>query len=1548
MLPWENFKNGPVGPDRAFEAFTAQLFERWLRRTHRVLQTYVLHGAGGDGGVEAFATLQDGNVIGLQAKWFPGTLNSQRVAQIRSSIEKACGTFPQLIHYCVAMPLNLTKGAQAKRVKKSAKRSGGERRKGGVERWEELVESVTIVRPNLVIDRWDESRLFRELAAPGNQEIRALWFDHQLTMEALRRSWDRVKARLGNRYVPDLHATGQIEDTVASDVYDATRVAERIEAIETAGALFPAARLAIGAFSSHTAGRYGQLASLMETATADLEWLESRVQPLLAAQSCGPDVDLPEMRQAMVAVRALRREMDRLKQTSGYFTAADLCGRSLTDAVAAQETLSIIAAALRNARSPRLIVGPPGCGKTHALAHVVHSAVDAGAPAVCILCHPGDDFLDFMAVLQRALDTPGWSVGRMLDALEALALLTAAQCHLGQPVFVRTLLVIDGLEETASWTNWKDHLAELRAEAAHRPRLHVVLSMRPETAAALALNETAAYSILALSEGANVDLPRLLTRYSRAYDVALDAVPWLGWALRSPLEIRLFVEEFSGREVTAEQSASANLLSLFSHKLRRIEEEARLRSGQHTWSAGIGLTQHLLEQISAATADSSVVTQDALIGRVRPLDDEFTAQRIRIGLSTLVDHGLVTAIPTGTPGFGSAPPNYIMSHRHIADYVVARRAAESVMELRRRGELAEYPKQLESRGMAAKLFAAMLLEEGFAVTDAIWTTPGDFRALLVASLPLVSPRHAASRESDVRDLVLRSTQSNRFVLRAVVTPVARIPGHRLGPRLLDAVLRAARMVDRDPIWSVPDDLAGPGRWEGDYDATIETLELVPEIDDWDCMPLLFAWVCSSVVEQRRSRAREALAVWGAARLDQMAKLLEHMAIVDDPQICADVTVAAFGAALGAPTDDVALIELARVVSKLFFVDPPRVRTADVVVRVAARGIVERAALLYPESMAGLIESCRPPYQSKIGWPLIDREEACRTLQDDGPIISGDLSWYVANRCFRAFEHEESPAGSRPMRLHAGLVSAIADGQIDAPRSVRELVALEPSTGDEDEPRRDDDRASLLESIRGQYDESVRIAGQEAQQLDDAELWRWAARQPSERPRTHSLEFNALLESARTTTGIGSIKPLAVRNGMLAHIVRSWGWSRERFDFRKFDDPVTTVDHAILRTHGGGATHGERSAVGTFREKYVWAAVNQLAGELSDRLPVWDEDSQEWQLLRSYEDICSGLPDPLPRTRACLSDPYSGVIGWESEGLWPAPFRDEPDLALRAERWLTEGTLPDPCAFVLSCADQWDEAVALGLELFRQAHQSCLDQMVEVRAFGVASRALPLVLRDAAYLFGSELYRTHAWIEEGVYVSPAVACWAPWLTWRSEEYSYTSFDGDGLVQVSLPAMLGEIMTRFDDEDGLHEPDVWLPSPLLQRHFGIVGMHGDRYVRRYCDLEGVASFVERDLPARRRFNHHYLATGLRGYLDFCRVSDLTPLWCVRVWLEASPAFLRYDSRTEWPSALVHRSRDVQWLVWWDHGLGRLQSIVVGDELTRLSRPARSGDTNAPYRE
>jgi hypothetical protein len=164
--------------------------------------------------------------------------------------------------------------------------------------------------------------------------------------------------------------------------------------------------------------------------------------------------------------------------------------------------------------------------------------------------------------------------------------------------------------------------------------------------------------------------------------------------------------------------------------------------------------------------------------------------------------------------------------------------------------------------------------------DNIWTDetrPAHITTDLLSAIALVAPRVAQSRRDWVQQVLLESTKGNREAMCRVVVPVARLPQHPLGPRLLDEALRSLPVAERDQIWSVPDDLSGSGPWQGWADDILDKVDLAAEGDPWDGRPLVLAWICSSVVEARRRRARAMLAVWGSRRLGDMVCLLDHIA-----------------------------------------------------------------------------------------------------------------------------------------------------------------------------------------------------------------------------------------------------------------------------------------------------------------------------------------------------------------------------------------------------------------------------------------------------------------------------------------------------------------------------------------------------------------------------------------------------------------------------------------------------------------------------------------------
>ena len=405
----------------------------------------------------------------------------------------------------------------------------------------------------------------------------------------------------------------------------------------------------------------------------------------------------------------------------------------------------------------------------------------------------------------------------------------------------------------------------------------------------------------------------------------------------------------------------------------------------------------------------------------------------------------------------------------------------------------------------------------------------------------------------------------------------------------------------------------------------------------------------------------------------------------------------------------------------------------------------------------------------------------------------------------------------------------------------------------------------------------------------------------------------------------------MRNSLLAAKVRSWGWSEASFCCYEWDKLPERVDQAIVKRHGAGASHGSRSAVATFREKYVWTAVNCVAGELADRLPVWDEMTGSWRRLDRLEQLGTGMPDPLPRSAPDSSPiPATEYPLWLPDELWPELFADEA-LVLRAERWLSEAPLPNPRVFVHGRIEPWQDAAVLAASLFRRGHQGCLDQAVWVATIGVPAAVAALFKRDTPHCWFSHLHKEFVGLGDAVYTPPALACWAPWLTREGEAQTYISLDYIGQpVEVTRYPLVASVTTRDEDEDP-KEPIAWSPAPVLRSALGIVGAVGDRHLRQYVDRSYRPIAMERDVPHEGwSFDHHYLGIDFHAFADACTTVGLVPMWVVRLWREATPALWMKDHDRNIPAGLVHRSRDTHWLLSWNEQSNDFDVVTLQDVL------------------
>lgn len=108
-MNWKKFNTFGESKEKAFEIFSNQIFKVYCQNTYKEkMKRFVpINGAGGDGGIEAYAELSNGNIIAIQSKCFFDAIGSSEISQIRNSINTANKVRNNIQKYIVSIPRDL-------------------------------------------------------------------------------------------------------------------------------------------------------------------------------------------------------------------------------------------------------------------------------------------------------------------------------------------------------------------------------------------------------------------------------------------------------------------------------------------------------------------------------------------------------------------------------------------------------------------------------------------------------------------------------------------------------------------------------------------------------------------------------------------------------------------------------------------------------------------------------------------------------------------------------------------------------------------------------------------------------------------------------------------------------------------------------------------------------------------------------------------------------------------------------------------------------------------------------------------------------------------------------------------------------------------------------------------------------------------------------------------------------------------------------------------------------------------------------------------------
>lgn len=207
-MEWTKFNTHGESSNHAFEVMCNILFETWCKKEYQEELKYFsfVNGSGGDGGLESYGVLKSGDVIGVQAKWFPDKMESAQLAQIKKSFNTAVKVRSEIKRYIVCIPRDLTskKITSGDKIAKNTEES----------KWLELVDQLKDTNPSVSVELWDETTIQEKLMQPEARGCYKYWFENTAVFEEeIIDSYKKaVNGWARTKYIPDIYFTGHIHE----------------------------------------------------------------------------------------------------------------------------------------------------------------------------------------------------------------------------------------------------------------------------------------------------------------------------------------------------------------------------------------------------------------------------------------------------------------------------------------------------------------------------------------------------------------------------------------------------------------------------------------------------------------------------------------------------------------------------------------------------------------------------------------------------------------------------------------------------------------------------------------------------------------------------------------------------------------------------------------------------------------------------------------------------------------------------------------------------------------------------------------------------------------------------------------------------------------------------------------------------------------------------------------------------------------------------------------------------------------------------------------
>lgn len=988
-MDWSRLQTYGLSPNKSFEMICNQLFENWCKDEYKssLKAFYVVNGAGGDGGVESYATLIDDTIIGLQAKWFLNTIDSSQISQIKGSVETAMKIRPAIKRYIVCVPRDFASVTGRSNNTES-------------KRLTDLLIQMKDKYPELTIDLWDDTRITSELQKPCAEGIHRFWFTNsEIAWDNIGYAFSKATASwLSTKYVPDLNVVGQIDSVLSNYIGDYSSrnklysvFSKSIDLCNQFGKisneLLSVVKNQSKEIKSVILDAKRKIISIKTESIKILNWLENEY-----AENLNYDESVFE-----ISFDSIVSEIRNCKLSYSYtFHIYEV--KKVLEQFSEIDYYNILKE-VESASNKQCIVflGEPGTGKTQGVASFTEEQIKKQYHIPILVQARGilDDY-NWREIILHVLGLADvWNEEELWQGLISAANRSRFKKEiLAQSIKVlpKVLIIVDGIDESSSHQRWIERIKESSSITEKYPQIRFCFTSRP-----IVFERRINYAnVKHLSSKGDTPVFKLFDTYINAYGIKVQNCQWLKYALNSPLALKLFCELYRGQTITLTDISQMTMEQLWRSKIERIQTEYNSKMNLSDRNQYIISS---IVSISKCFIDTNKVDRDTLVSGVEKRTS-VSHQKAENILDFLEAYGVVGSFCE--KGTALQPDRYIYypGIQGYFDYAI------SIMLIKEY----EHPSKIDfanNRNITLNTLYCLsvisiqkykyLLTRNTTILSAIGSF--QFEEVMFYALQHSAPELALSFKERALEIMRNGAEDLVKVTNKLVLPLARINSHPLGISLLDEMLRGfEKPAQRDIVWSLPPFLQGSAnkKWykqeeidlmrdyAGEYELTSE--------DRYDGLPTVYVWMLSNVDNTIRMKCRDQLMMWAKKIPRQYYKLFLHFSDINDPQIRSDLFSILMCLVYEGNEKDLVKEISDWILNNIL--SPSKInQNRDVFVRYYSIAIIRKAIMvdIYAEDE---VMAYLPPYNAENIEIELKKEALSGTRMEGYSAISYDLARYV--------------------------------------------------------------------------------------------------------------------------------------------------------------------------------------------------------------------------------------------------------------------------------------------------------------------------------------------------------------------------------------------------------------------------------------------------------------------------------------------------------------------------------------------------------------------------